>query len=152
MWGERREIRLFKKLLLAGVVGAVVSLGIAGIGTASADGGDDWHHDNPCWVDATHSIDPVCWQGVYWGGVARGWIPTSYGMFDNYWQAYYFYNYNPAFFYYYNLGYYNQAFFYNVYGQPAYNVYGQPIYYQNGVPVYYQTGVVNQLPMYWWIK
>jgi hypothetical protein len=161
-------MRLFRKLLLAGVASAVVSLGIMGAGTASAhDGHDDWMHDNPCYIEATHSIDPVCWQGVYWGGVARGWVPTNLSNFNNFWDAYYFYNYSPAFLHYYNLGFYNSSFFFNVYGQPYYTVHGVPfynpmapnsavpVYYVNGVPYfYYNSGNViwNNLPNYWWIK
>ena len=90
---------MFKKLLLAGVVSAVISLGIAGIGTASADGDD---HNNPCIVDGSGAINPACWNGVIWGGVARGWIPQA-GYYNNalgsFWATYYFLNfYNPFYF------------------------------------------------------
>lgn len=96
---------LFKKLLLVGVLSAVISLGAAGIGTASAhDPDDDW--DNPCVATATHAVNPACWQGVIWGGVGRGWIPQA-GYYNNmagsFWQVYYFLNfYNP--YYYWNNG------------------------------------------------
>jgi hypothetical protein len=151
--GEKEEKTLFRKLLLAGVVSAVVSLGIAGFGTASADDGHHGHeHDHPCWVEATHTIDPACYQGLIWGGVARGWIPQNYAMFDNFWQAYYFFNYSPTFYYWYNVGYWNQNYYWNGYVQPyTYNVYGQPYYNLYGYPVNYQA-YPNQLPMYWWLK
>lgn len=90
---------MFKKLLLAGVVSAAIALGVVGIGTASADGGHDNDWNNPCIVDGTYAVNPACWQGVIWGGPARGWIP-QYGYFNNaygpFWATYYFLNfYNP---------------------------------------------------------
>jgi hypothetical protein len=89
---------MFKKVLLAGVLSAVVSLGVAGIGTtgtASADG----PNDNICVVQANGSVNPACWQGVIWGGFARGWVPQA-GYFNNnagtFGQVYWFLNYyNP---------------------------------------------------------
>jgi hypothetical protein len=131
-------MNLFKKLVLAGVVSAVVSLGIAGIGTASADGGD-WH-DNICIADGTHAIDPACWQGVIWGGPARGWIPQAgyfNNAFGNFWQVYYFLNtYNP-YYWQYNNGCWINGAWYNGNGGFWLNGYWQTCassgYWMNGV-------------------
>lgn len=98
---------MIKKLVLAGIAGAVISLGIAGIGTASADGGhNDWHN-NPCIVDGTAAINPACWQGVIWGGVANGWVP-QYGYYNSvlgFWQTYYLLNFYQNNWYYWNYQY-----------------------------------------------
>lgn len=103
---------LFKKLLLVGVLSAVVSLGVAGIGTASAHDPDhDWDH--PCIADGTHAVDPACWQGVIWGGVGRGWIPQA-GYYNNaagnFWQVYYFLNFYNPYGYWFNGAWYNNAY------------------------------------------
>jgi hypothetical protein len=102
---------LIKKLVLAGVFSAVISLGIAGIGTASADGGNDtWN--NPCIADGTHAIEPACWQGVIWGGPERGWIPQA-GYYNNaagnFWQVYYLLNFYNPYWYNYSTYWYNYA-------------------------------------------
>jgi hypothetical protein len=86
---------MFKKVLLVGVFTAVISLGLAGAGTASAD--DKHHHHNDCWIEATNSIDPACWNMVIWGGVANGWIPRAPFLFNV--NHYYFFNYFPNYFY-----------------------------------------------------
>jgi hypothetical protein len=88
---------MFKKILLAGVITGATAFGLAGAGTASADHG---HHDGPdCFIEATNSIDPACWNLVIWGGVANGWIPRAPFLFTG--HHFNFYNpylYNPYFY------------------------------------------------------
>lgn len=110
---------MLKKLLIAGIAGTVLSLGLFGAGTASADHEDDWWN-NDCYIAESNSIDPECWNMVIWGGVARGWVPIGPLGINNY---------NPYFLNYYYYGWYGNSFYnqynygYPLYGTTTYNYY-----------------------------
>ena len=128
---------LFRKLMVAGVASAVLAVTVAGAGPASAHEGDEWHHSE-CWIEATSSIDPACYNMVIWGGVARGWIPRTPFLFG-------YSPYDPFFLYYNPLNFSSQSNFL-YYDYLGYPIYGPSIQQYNfGFPLYNQGFFYNPL-------